>query len=63
LKRQIHWIQQSVFAGEVTKTAAEDLFDRLEQVVEDARVTFWMFERKPETRHIGEQDDEESIFL
>lgn len=63
LKTQLHWIQQSVFAGELTKTSAEDLFERLEDVVDEARVTFWMFERKPDTRHIGDQDDEESIFL
>lgn len=63
LQTQLHWIQQSVFAGELTKTAAEDLFDQLEEVANEARVTFWMLDRKPDTRHIGEQQDEESIFL
>lgn len=63
LKPQLHWIQQSVFAGGLTKTAAEDLFDQLQETVNEARVTFWMFDRKPDTRHIGEQEDEESIFL
>jgi len=63
LQTQLHWIQQSVFAGEVTKTTAEDIFSELQALVDDARVTFWMFDRKPDTRHVGEQEDEESIFL
>jgi CRISPR-associated protein Cas2 len=63
LQTQLHWIQQSVFAGEVTKTTAEDLFSELQSLVDGARVTLWMLDRKPDTRHIGQQEDEESIFL
>lgn len=63
LKTQLHWIQNSVYAGEMTKTAAVDLYDALEDEVEGARVTFWMFDRKPDTRLIGGQDDEESMFV
>lgn len=63
LQTQLHWIQQSVFAGELTKTTAEDLSSQLEETVDEARVTFWLFDRKPDTRHIGQQEDEESIFL
>lgn len=63
LKTQLHWIQNSVYAGELTKTAAEDLFDELDDVTDEARINFWMFERKPDTRLIGAQDDEESMFV
>ncbi|MGQ0535629.1 MAG: CRISPR-associated endonuclease Cas2 [Methanobacteriota archaeon] len=60
---QLHWLQNSVFAGELTKTAAEDLYRRLEENTKSARVTFWMFDRVPEVRQIGAQEDRESIFL
>lgn len=63
LKPRLHWIQNSVFAGELTMTAAEDLFDELGNIVDRARINFWLFERKPETRRIGDQDDEESMFV
>lgn len=63
LKTRLHWIQNSVFAGELTMTAADDLFDELENIANEARINFWLFERKPETRRIGEQDDEESMFV
>ncbi len=60
---QLHWVQFSVFAGELTRTAAEDLFEGLKAVVKNARVTFWLFDRPPEVRHLGTQEDRESIFL
>lgn len=60
---QLHWVQYSVFAGELTKTAAEDLFRRLGTDVKNARVTFWLFDRVPDVRQIGAQQDRESIFL
>lgn len=63
LNRQLHWIQNSVFAGELTRTAAMDLLHQLEDNIEEARVTFWVYDRKPETWNIGAQEDEESIFL
>lgn len=60
---QLHWIQYSVFAGELTRTAAEDLFQRISARVQNARVTFWLFDRVPEIRNIGAQEDRESVFL
>lgn len=60
---QLHWIQNSVFAGDLTQTAAKDLYDSLKTEVEEARITFWLVDKKPMTFHIGEQDDMESIFL
>ena len=63
LMPSLHWIQNSVFAGELTRVAAEDLFDRLKAAAEHARIKFWMFDRPPEARELGTQDDRESIFL
>ncbi|MBU4032779.1 MAG: CRISPR-associated endonuclease Cas2 [Candidatus Thermoplasmatota archaeon] len=63
LMRRLHWIQNSVFAGEVTQVAAKDLRDSLTKFVQESKVTFWMFDRKPDTFQIGTQDDEESIFM
>lgn len=63
LSLKLHWIQNSVFAGELTRTAAEDLYEGLLGVAESARVTFWLFDRPPEVRHLGAQDDRESVFL
>ncbi len=63
LKKQLHWIQNSVFAGKITRTAAMDIYHELEEVVEHGRVTFWMFDRKPETHLLGRQADEESMFI
>ena len=60
---KLHWIQNSVFAGELTRTAADDLFDTLKEQVKDARVVFWLFDRAPELRRLGAQDDRESVFL
>lgn len=59
----LHWIQASVFAGEVTRTAAEDLHRLLESEVVEAKVVFWLFDRPPRIIQIGSQEDMESIFL
>jgi CRISPR/Cas system-associated endoribonuclease Cas2 len=63
LMPRLHWIQASVFAGELTKVAAEDLYRSLEQSVKNARVAFWLFDRPPDVRQIGAQEDRESVFL
>jgi CRISPR-associated endonuclease Cas2 len=63
LMPHLHWIQNSVFAGELTQTAALDLYEALRSFAKLARITFWLFDRRPETWHIGTQDDEETIFL
>jgi len=42
---------------------ALDIYDSLKEKIKNARVTFWLFDRKPETYHIGAQDDKESIFI
>jgi CRISPR-associated protein Cas2 len=63
LKPHLHWIQNSVFAGELTRVTAEDIYDQLERTADDARVTFWLIDREPDIRHVGEQDDEESMFI
>ena len=63
VKTQLHWIQYSVYAGELTRTATEDLFRRLKKDVSTARISFWIFDRPPEVRQIGKQKDRESIFL
>jgi CRISPR/Cas system-associated endoribonuclease Cas2 len=60
---RLHWIQASVFAGELTKTAADDLFQNLESVAKAARVMYWVFDRPPQTKFIGAQEDQESFFL
>ncbi len=60
---QLHWVQNSVFAGELTRTAARDLHDSLKEKIETAKITLWLFDRKPEIYNLGEQDDQESIFL
>lgn len=60
---KLHWIQNSVFAGELTRTASEDLFERLKASVQNARITFWMCDRPPEARFLGTQEDRESVFL
>lgn len=63
LEQHLHWIQNSVFAGEMTKTAAMDLYDAINSCIKNARVTFWLFDRKPTTFHMGRQDDREEIFI
>ena len=63
VKTQLHWIQHSVYAGELTRTATEDMFRRLKKDVSTARISFWIFDRPPEVRQIGNQKDRESIFL
>ncbi len=60
---KLHWIQNSVFAGEINQVAAKDLQKSLTDFVRDSKVTFWLFDKKPETFQIGSQDDGESIFL
>jgi len=59
----LHWIQASVFCGELTRTGAEDLFHALEASVKNARVSFWLLDQPPEVRYLGAQQDRESIFL
>lgn len=63
LKTELHWIQQSVFAGELTRTAANDLRHRLEDRIDEARVTMWLCDRQPERWLLGHQEDEESMFV
>jgi CRISPR-associated protein Cas2 len=63
LMPRLHWIQNSVFAGEMTRRAAEYLIRAIEAQVHRARVTFWLFDRRPKTHRMGTQDDRESIFL
>jgi CRISPR-associated endonuclease Cas2 len=63
VKGQLHWIQYSTYAGELTRTATEDLFINLKKSVKKARISFWIFDRPPEVRQIGSQKDKESIFL
>jgi CRISPR/Cas system-associated endoribonuclease Cas2 len=60
---KLHWMQNSVFAGELNQVAAKDLLRQLTEYVRDSKVTFWLFDRKPETFLIGKQDDGESIFM
>lgn len=59
----LHWIQNSVFAGELTQVAAKDLYESLKGKVDKAKITFWLFDKKPRVYQIGEQDDHESIFI
>ena len=63
LMRHLHWIQNSVFAGEMTRTAAIDLYEAVKSTAKEARITFWLFDRKPTTFYVGEQEDRESIFI
>jgi len=63
LMPKLHWVQNSVFAGELTRVAAEDLLEKLRDTAQDARVTFWIFDRPPEVNQIGKQEDRESIFF
>ncbi|MEM0073114.1 MAG: CRISPR-associated endonuclease Cas2 [Thermoplasmatales archaeon] len=63
VKKQLHWVQHSVYAGELTRSATEDLFRKLKSSVREARVSFWVFDRPPDIRQIGTQKDRESIFL
>lgn len=60
---QLHWIQESVYSGELTRTEADDLFRKLSTRIKDARISFWLFDRSPEVKQIGTQTDKESIFL
>lgn len=60
---KLHWIQNSVFAGELTRVAARDLHDTLVKEITDSSITFWLFDKKPDTFFIGNQDDGESIFF
>lgn len=60
---KLHWMQNSVFAGELTQVSAKDLMKILTDYVRTSKVTFWLFDRKPEVFHIGTQDDGESMFL
>ncbi len=63
LMPHLHWVQGSVFAGELTRTAAEDLYEALRSSVTSARVSFWLFDRAPDVRQIGTQDERESQIL
>ena len=63
LMPRLHWIQNSVFAGELTQVGAKDLQTSLSKYVQKSKITFWMYDRKPETFHIGTQEDGESIFM
>lgn len=63
LNTQLHWIQNSVFAGEMTRTAAKDLRDHLQEHIESARITMWVYDRQPERWLLGHQEDEESMFV
>ena len=60
---RLHWIQNSVFAGEINQVAAKDLQTSLTSFVQESKVTFWLFDKKPEVFLIGAQDDGESIFM
>ncbi len=59
----LSWIQNSVFAGEMTRVAALELYDALKEKVVDARITMWLIDRKPETFLIGGQEDMESSII
>ena len=59
----LNWVQNSVFAGELTRTAAMELYDALKEKAQNAKITMWLIDRKPEVFHIGTQEDMESIFL
>jgi len=59
----LNWVQNSVFAGELTRVVALELYDALKDRISDARVTMWLIDRKPEVFHIGAQEDMESIFV
>ena len=59
----LNWVQNSVFAGELTRTVALELRDALKEKTENAKITMWLIDRKPEVFHIGSQEDQESIFL
>lgn len=59
----LNWVQNSVFAGELTRVAALELYDALKEKAVGARITMWLVDRKPETFHIGAQEDMESMFL
>lgn len=63
VKPHLHWIQESVYSGELTRTEAEDLFRKLRGKIKNAKISFWLFDRPPEIRQIGTQVDKESIFL
>jgi CRISPR/Cas system-associated endoribonuclease Cas2 len=60
---RLHWIQNSVFAGELTQVAAVDLRNALTSSVKKSKVGVWLFDRKPEVFNMGAQDDGESIFF
>ena len=59
----LNWIQNSVFAGELTRAVAMELCDALKEETKTAKITMWLIDRKPEVFHIGVQEDMENMFI
>jgi CRISPR/Cas system-associated endoribonuclease Cas2 len=60
---RLHRIQNSVWAGEMTRTDWQDLDRSLKAHAGSARIQAWIFPSHPEVHHYGSQNDRESIFV
>jgi hypothetical protein len=60
---RLHRIQNSVWAGEMTRIDWQDLDRALREHAGSARVQAWLFQAPPQVHRYGDQDDQESIFV
>lgn len=63
LVKQLHRIQNSVFAGEMTNVEIDRLHNSLANIVVEARVHIWRCDRPPHMHDLGRQEDKESPFI
>lgn len=60
---RLHRIQNSVWAGDMTRTDWQDLHRALQDHAGPARIQAWLFPTPPQTHRYGTQDDQQTIFL
>lgn len=63
LFKQLHRVQNSVFAGELTRIESDALVRRLDDLAGEARIQIWISHHLPIIHHVGAQQDAESSFL
>lgn len=60
---RLHRVQNSVWAGDMTKLGWEDLRRDLQEIRSGAQVQAWIFLASPEIHRFGSQGDQLSTFV
>ena len=63
LNQRLNHLQNSVFAGELTRQEAQELFHDLKDIMTDGSCLVWIFDRRVDPILIGQQEDLEDNFF